>query len=451
MPEEEEEGISMNIREIVLDMLMELSRENVYCHLLLRDVLKKYNYLEARDKAFIKKVVEGVTERKIELDYVINSFSNTKVNKMKPLIREVLRMSVYQILYMEQVPDSAVCNEAVKLVEKRKFHGLKGFVNGVLRNIARNKETITYKDMSTKYSMPQWLVDRLLASYDKEIVEKILASFLEEKPISIRMKESLLDNRIQEILEELKRDGVEVEKQSYLPYAYFLRKAEGLQNIKAFIQGDFTVQDMSSMLVAECADIKEKDVVLDLCAAPGGKSMHVAEKLHGTGKVYSFDVSEKKTNYILEHVSRLGYKNVEVDVKDATVFDSFLEEKGDVVIADVPCSGIGVIGKKCDIKYRLNEEEIKHIVELQKTIMQNAWRYVKKGGTLIYSTCTICKEENEEMLKWITDNTPLCLESIDAYLPKELQSDTTMMGYLQLLPGVHKCDGFFIARLKRVD
>lgn len=441
----------MNIREIVLDMLMELSRENAYCHLLLRDVLKKYNYLEARDKAFIKKVVEGVTERKIELDYVINLFSSTKVNKMKPLIRDVLRMSVYQILYMEQVPDSAVCNEAVKLVEKRKFHGLKGFVNGVLRNIARNKETITYKDMSTKYSMPQWLVDKFLDCYDKETVEKILASFLEDKPVSIRMKESLSDNKKQEVLEELKKDGIEVEKQGYLPYAYSLRKAEGLQNIKAFMQGDFTVQDISSMLVSECADIKENQVVLDLCAAPGGKSMHIAEKLNGTGKVYSFDVSEKKIEYILENVSRLGYENVEVGVKDATLFDKSFEEKADVVLADVPCSGIGVIGKKCDIKYRLNEDEIKNIVELQKTIMQNAWKYVKKGGTLIYSTCTICKEENEEMLQWITDNTPLVPESIDAYLPKELITDTTKNGYLQLLPGVHKCDGFFIARLKRVE
>ena len=205
------------------------------------------------------------------------------------------------------------------------------------------------------------------------------------------------------------------------------------------------------MLVSECADIKENQVVLDLCAAPGGKSMHAAEKLNGTGKVYSFDVSEKKIEYILENASRLGYENVEVGVKDATLFDKSFEEKADVVLADVPCSGIGVIGKKCDIKYRLNEDEIKNIVELQKTIMQNAWKYVKKGGTLIYSTCTICKEENEEMLQWITDNTPLVPESIDAYLPKELITDTTKKGYLQLLPGVHKCDGFFIARLKKDD
>ncbi len=439
----------MNIREIVLDMLMELSKNGTYCHLLIRDVLKKYNYLEQRDKAFIKKVTEGVIERKIELDYVINLFSNTKVNKMKPLIREVLRMSVYQILYMEQVPDSAVCNEAVKLTEKRKFYNLKGFVNGVLRNISRNKETITYTDISVKYSMPQFLVDKLGASYDEKTVEVILKAFLAEQPVSVRMKESLSSEQKETILEELKSAGVEVKAHPYLSYAYELKKAEGLANIESFENGDFTVQDVSSMLVAECAGIKENMTVLDLCAAPGGKSMHIAEKLNGTGKVYSFDVSEKKTAYIIDNVERLGYQNVEVDVNDGTVFNEALVKKADVVIADVPCSGIGVIGKKCDIKYRINEDEIKNIVKLQKKIMENAWKYVKKGGTLIYSTCTISRDENEDMVEWLTENTPLKLESLDAYLPKELLSDTTKKGYLQLLPGIHKCDGFFIARLKR--
>lgn len=441
----------MNIREIVLDMLMELSKTGTYCHLLIRDVLKKYNYLEQRDKAFIKKVTEGVIERKIELDYVINLFSSTKVNKMKPLIREVLRMSVYQILYMEQVPDSAVCNEAVKLVEKRKFYNLKGFVNGVLRNIARNKENITYTDLSVKYSMPTYLVERLKAAYDENTVECILDSFLKEKPVSVRMKESLSKEQVQDIISELEKEGMEVAKHPYLSYAYTLKKADGLNNILHFTKGDFTVQDVSSMLVAECAGIKEHMTVLDLCASPGGKSMHIAEKLKGTGKVYSFDVSEKKTEYILENIERLGYHNVEVAVNDGTVFNEKLVEQGDVVIADVPCSGIGVIGKKCDIKYRIDEEEIQNIVKLQKQIMENAWKYVKKGGTLIYSTCTISKDENEDMVDYLTKNMPLSLESLNEYLPKELMSDTTKQGYLQLLPGIHECDGFFIARLKRED
>lgn len=441
----------MNIREIVLDMLMELSKNGTYCHLLIRDVLKKYNYLEQRDKAFIKKVTEGVIERKIELDYVINLFSSTKVNKMKPLIREILRMSVYQILYMEQVPDSAVCNEAVKLAEKRKFYNLKGFVNGVLRNIARNKENISYNDVSVKYSMPPYLMEKLRAAYDENTVERILESFLKETPVSVRMKESLTKEQVQIIIEALKKEGVEVKKHPYLSYAYTLKKAEGLGNISYFVQGDFTVQDVSSMLVAECAGIKEHMTVLDLCASPGGKSMHIAEKLKGTGKVCSFDVSEKKTEYILDNVERLGYDNVEVAVNDGTVFDEKRVEQGDVVIADVPCSGIGVIGKKCDIKYRIDENEIQTIVELQKKIMANAWKYVKKGGILIYSTCTISREENEDMVNWIINNTPLKLESMDAYLPDALVSETTKKGYLQLLPGVHECDGFFIARLKRED
>lgn len=441
----------MNVREIVLDMLVELSKEDTYCHLLIRDVLNKYNYLDSRDKAFIKKVTEGVVERRIELDYVINQFSNTKVNKMKPLIREILRMGVYQILYMEHVPDSAVCNEAVKLAEKRKFYNLKGFVNGVLRNIARNKKTISYNDISIKYSMSQWLVDRLTRAYDVGTVETVFQSFLEEKSVSIRRKESLSLEKWDGVMKELEQAGAQIEAHPYLPYAYELKKAEGLGNIESFQKGNFTVQDVSSMLVAECAGVKKHDTVLDLCAAPGGKSMHIAEKLEGTGKVFSFDVSERKTEYILDNVKRLGYENVEVAVQDATVYNEALVEKADVVIADVPCSGIGVIGKKCDIKYRINEDEIKNIVELQKKIMKNAWKYVKKGGTLIYSTCTISRDENEDMVQWITENTPLKPESLDTYLPKELVADTTQKGYLQLLPGIHKCDGFFIARLKRED
>lgn len=441
----------MNTREIVLDMLLELSKGETYCHLLIRDVLSKYNYLDQRDKAFIKKVTEGVIERKIELDYVINLFSNTKVNKLKTLIRELLRMSVYQILYMDQVPDSAVCNEAVKLAQKRKFTQLKGFVNGVLRNISRNKETIACDDLSVKYSMPEFLVNKLMSVYDKETVEKIFSAFLMEQPVCIRRKESLIKTQWDEILKELQNAGIKVDNHPYLPYAYTIKKAEGLSNIESFRKGFFTVQDISSMLVAECAGIKENQTVLDLCAAPGGKSMHIAEKLKNTGKLYSFDVSERKLSYILENKERMGYQNIEVKVNDATVYRDDLEEAFDVVVADVPCSGIGVIGKKCDIKYRIGEEEIKDIVELQKKIMDNAWRYVKKGGTLIYSTCTISREENEEMVKYLTDRTPLTLESLDAYLPKELLSDTTKKGYLQLVPGIHLCDGFFIARLKRAD
>lgn len=441
----------MNTREIVLDMLMELAKGETYCHLLIRDVLKKYNYLDQRDKAFIKRVTEGVVERKIELDYVINQFSNTKVNKLKPLIRELLRMSVYQILYMDQVPDSAVCNEAVKLAQKRKFVQLKGFVNGVLRNIARNKETIAYTDLSVKYSMPQFLIDKLMASYDSKTTEKILASFLTDMPVSIRKKESLSLTQWENVISKLESEGIQVEAHPYLSYAYTLKKAEGLGNIESFQKGDFTVQDVSSMLVAECAGIRENQKVLDLCAAPGGKSMHVAEKLKGTGKLYSFDVSEKKTAYILENKERMGYDNIEVEVNDATVYREDLAEAFDVVIADVPCSGIGVIGKKCDIKYRIDETEIKSIVELQKKIMENAWKYVKKGGTLLYSTCTISREENEDMVEWLLNNAPLATESLDTYLPKALLSETTKKGYLQLLPGVHDCDGFFIARLKRVE
>ena len=217
----------------------------------------------------------------------------------------------------------------------------------------------------------------------------------------------------------------------------------------AFRKGNIQVQDVSSMLAGEIAAPKEGDYVIDLCAAPGGKSLYLADKLHGTGRVDARDLSRTKTDMIRENALRQNFLNVVVTEKDATQLDSESLEKADIVLADVPCSGLGVIGKKKDIKYKLNPGKILDLVNLQRKILEQASTYVKPGGTLIYSTCTIGKEENLDNIEWFTENYPYELESLDPYLCRELWSETTRKGYLQLLPGIHKCDGFFMARLKR--
>lgn len=447
-----------NIREIILDMLLEMSGNDTYSSHLMKDVLDKYDYLEGRDKGFIKRVTEGTIERRIELDYVINQFSKTPVSKMKPLIRELLRMSVYQLLYMEGVPDSAVCNEAVKLAEKRKFHNLKGFVNGVLRNIARNKEKLEYPDkknfeayLNICYSVPMWLVKHFIDNYGKENAEKICCSFLEEKPVTIRLRENLTDTEKQQILDNIAKEGTGVSVHPYLPYAYLLDKVEGLNTLSDFVKGNFTVQDVSSMLVCECADIKQGDYVMDVCAAPGGKTMHAAEKLQGTGMVEARDLTLYKTELIRDNLKRMGYQNVTVKEWDASKEDREACEKADVLLADVPCSGLGVIGKKQDIKYRISPDSFDEIVLLQKQIVEQTINYTKVGGTFMYSTCTINPEENEKMVQWMCENYPLKLQSIDEYLPSDIRCETTQKGYIQLLPGVHQCDGFFLAKMKRVE
>lgn len=450
---------SRNTRAIVLDMLMEISAGKSFSHIVIKNVLDKYNYMDAKEKAFIKRLTEGTLERQIQLDYIIDSFSSTPVRKMKPLIRCLLRMSVYQLLFMEHIPDSAVCNEAVKLAEKRKFHALKGFVNGVLRSIARNRNHIVYpgrenepeKYLSVVYSMPEWIVRLWLNDYGMQTTEEMLKSLLEEHPVTVRLRESLSEQEKKAALQELKESGAGMLRHPYLPYAYVLTHTEGLGSLEAFQSGKITVQDVSSMFVAECAGIEAGDRVLDVCAAPGGKSLHAADKLLAAGHVEARDISEEKTDKIQENIDRLGLNNISVKVQDASVWDEASAETADVLFLDVPCSGLGVIGKKRDIKYKADPKKLPELVTLQKEILKTCVPYVKKGGTLMFSTCTIHKEENENLLSYLLSEFPLEPVSLDEHLPKELQSETTAKGYLQFLPGLHQTDGFFLAKLRRVD
>lgn len=444
----------VNTRELILGILLEVNKEGQYSHLVIRSTLEKYQYLEKQERAFISRVCEGTLEYKIRLDYILNQFSTVPAEKMKPVIRELLRSSVYQILYMDSVPDSAVCNEAVKLARKKGFYNLTGFVNGVLRKIAREYGSIRFpgKDqpeeyLSVIYSMPKWLVQRFLEQYGFEKTEKMLESFLKEKPTTIRIREYLVDKKA--VLESLERQQVTVEKAPYIENAYYLKNYDYLPALEAFRMGTVQVQDVSSMLVGDIADPKEGDYVIDLCAAPGGKTLCIADKLKGTGRVDARDISRSKTDLIRENAIRQSFLNVVVSEKDASQLDSDSLEKADILIADVPCSGLGVMGRKTDIKYKMNPAKIQELAGLQRQILEQASTYVKPGGTLIYSTCTITNEENLDNVKWFTEHFPYELESLDPYLCKELQSETTAKGYLQLLPGVHQCDGFFIARMKR--
>ena len=295
--------------------------------------------------------------------------------------------------------------------------------------------------------MPETLVKRWLEDYGEEKTEKILADFLTEKPITVRCRTHKYPQK--EIYESLVDQGVEVKPAPYLPYAYEISNYNHILALDAFIQGKIQVQDVSSMLVAEIADPQKGDYVIDMCAAPGGKSLHVADKMGDYGTVDARDISQYKVDMIEENIHRTDCINVQAHVMDATVFDVDSELKADVVLADVPCSGYGVIGKKPEIKYRVTAQKQEEIVILQRTILDNAAEYVKPGGVLVFSTCTIAKEENEENMLWFMNNHPFKLESIDPYLPEELHSETTALGYLQLLPGVHKTDGFFIAKFRR--
>lgn len=445
----------INTREMILEILLEIEEEGQHSHIAIRSALSKYQFLPKQERAFITRVCEGTLEYRILIDYIIDSFSKIAVDKMKPPIREILRSAVYQLKFMDSVPDSAVCNEAVKLTQKKGFYNLKPFVNGVLRTIARQMNELEYPSreedllryLSVKYSMPEQLVTRWLNDYGEETTEKMLEDFLTEKPMTVRFRTYL--NSCDAIIRSLTDQGVKVEQAPYLPYAHYISGFNHIYMLDAFIQGKIQVQDVSSMLVAEIANPQKGDYVIDLCAAPGGKSLHMGDKMEGYGTVDARDVSQYKIDLIEENIQRTGSINVQAKVQDATIFDVESECKADIVLADVPCSGYGVIGKKPEIKYRATPQKQEEIVILQRTILDRAAEYVKPRGVLIYSTCTIAKEENEENMMWFMNNHPFKLESLDPYIPEELRSETTALGYLQLLPGVHKTDGFFIARFRR--
>lgn len=426
-------------RELVLGVLLEVTRDGIYSHIALRGVLGKYQYLDKKERAFITRVVEGTLEHMIEIDYIINQFSKVKVNKMKPVIRNIIRSAVYQLKYMDSVPNSAVCNEAVKLAVKKGFGTLKGFVNGVLRNIERNLEQIVYPDqsdlteyLSVRYSMPKWILEQWLTDYDINTVETMLKDFQSEKPTCIRC--NLNRNTKDELMQNLKSEGVTVQEHPMLPYALWISDYNYLGELQSFQNGDFQVQDSSSMLVTEWAKPKKGDYIIDVCAAPGGKALHMADKLAGTGHVEARDLTEYKIGLIQENIMRSGMHNIEAVRQDATEFTQESVDKADIVIADLPCSGLGVLGKKTDLKYKVTAAMQEELITLQRKILKNVQSYVKQGGTLLYSTCTIHKGENEENVKWF-------LEQYPAY---------ELMLEKQMLPGIDPSDGFFIAKFRKV-
>ena len=442
-----------NVRELALYVLTEVTDRGEYSNHVLKNVLEKYQYMEKRDRAFLSRLCEGTLEQLIRIDDVLNRFSKVPVKKMKPVIRGILRLGVYQLLFMDSVPDAAVCNESVKLATRKGFYNLKGFVNGVLRSIAREKDkaltvTGTGADyLSVRYSMPLWIVKKWLAVYPEETVARLLAAFLEPASTYIRCNSSRISPEA--LLERLQKEGAEAVKDGFVPDALRLTRFDYLEALPSFGEGLFQVQDASSMLPAYVAAPKTGDRCLDICAAPGGKSLQLADFLSGTGSVEARDLTEYKLELLEDNIARSGFSNITARQWDATIPDPSMKGQADVVLADLPCSGLGVLGRKKDIRYRVQEEDLHALAALQRQILTCAADYVKPGGTLVYSTCTINKEENEENLCWFTAHFPFEPVSLDDRLPEALKSETTKDGYLQLLPGTHPCDGFFLAKLRR--
>ena len=440
----------LEIRKIAFETLTLIEKSNIPSHVVLRDVLDKYDYFSKNEKALISTIVKGVIERKLLLDYVLNQYSKVPVNKMKKPVRTILEMGTYQILFMKSY-DSMAVNTGVELARKKGLANLSGFINAILRKISANKDAIKYPEkgdknyLSVTYSMPEFLCDFLLEQYDFDTVETMLKASLESDTVRIRISERVSDDEAKAIEAEIKEIATEFSKNEEFPRLLSVKGIGNISDLKAFKDGKIYIQDTGSYMLVK--NVPYGKTILDACSAPGGKSIFLSER-YPDAKITACDISEDKTDKIKENIERCKADNIEVKIQDATEFNPDFEEKFDVVLADVPCSGLGVIGKKSDIKYRLAENDFESLYELQRKILKNVSRYVKKDGYLCFSTCTVNKKENEEQVKAFLEENDFEFDKL-TFVPESLKNKAADAS-MSLIQGVDDSDGFYFAVLKRV-
>lgn len=429
----------MTARAFVLRLLLKLEENDSYSNILLDKELLKQSFTE-REKSFITALFYGVTERRITLDYYISKLSKVRLKKMDTDILFILRMGIYQIMYMDSVPDSAAVNESVKLSKRNKNPRLSGFVNGILRSFLRERESIKLPSdktasLSVLYSCPQWLVEKLISEYGEENAIHFLENSLKASEVFLRTNTLKTDSEslVSRILEE----NINAKICDFDKNAIVVKG--GVFNTRAYKDGLFHAQDYSSQYAVQILGPKPGERVLDICSAPGGKAFTAAELMQNKGKLIACDLYEQRAGLIKSGADRLGLDIIDARVNDALAFNSDLG-KFDRVLCDVPCSGLGVIKRKPEIKYK-KKEELDELPKIQLRILENTSGYVKQGGRLVYSTCTLNRSENEEVvLRFLEDNKGFSPDGVfDGEFTKTVLSKD------------FGSDGFFISVLKRID
>ena len=444
-----------NAREVVVQILHDIESEGAYSNVALKKTLDEYIGLIDKDKNLITEITNGTMKNNRKNDNIIKQYAKTKVKRMEPLIRHVLRMSTYQIMFLDKVPDSAACNEAVEIVKTRNMDDLGPFVNGVLRSIVRNKDKISYPDKETKpqeylavvYSFPDWMIQLWLKEYSFDYVEELCEALNRTPDVTIRANELLISR--DDLAKELEKLGIKTEKGKLAREALRVQGITSIAKLETFQKGYFTVQDESSMLASYVLDPQKGDKVLDVCAAPGGKSTHMAELMVGEGTITSGDIYDHKLDKVKESAKRMGHPMIQTKIQDAMVLDKTYIDVFDRVLIDAPCSGLGLLHKKSDIRWNKDQKDISDLVKVQREILTTSSKYVKPGGVMVYSTCTITTAENKRMVNWILKNLDFDLEPIDSYIPDLLHNKDSAKGFLQILPTDAGTDGFFISRFRK--
>lgn len=431
------------VREKVAQVLTDIEKDDTYLQLALK---KELDTLEAKDKGFANELIYGTIKWRLRLDYVLDQFSKTPVKKMKPFVRQLMRMSVYQILFLDKVPASAAINEAVKIMHKRKMSNLSGFVNGVLRNIDRNKSEITYPNLSVYYSIPEWIITRWMKYYGEMETKAICESLSQRARVCIRI--NTLKTTKDKVKALLSEEGITVLEEGFLPESLYIHAPSGIHHSPSFKAGLWTVQDESAMLVGHVLGPEKGDEILDVCSAPGGKTVHLAELMQNEGHIIGADIHEHKIELIEKNAKRLGASIVEGRLQDGMLINEDWKEKFDKILLDAPCSGLGIIKRKPDIRYAKDETAIRDINNIQRKLLKNAINYLKKDGILVYSTCTLTQEENQNMVEYAL-SLGLQLDAIPYDMPACLKPYIKDNAYIEILPHVTDTDGFFMARFRK--
>jgi len=445
-------------RAICLDILNWVEEADRHPDTLLTDSFKQYRNLTSLDRAFLTELTYGVLRWRGRLDWLIRHFSKVPFEKIELEILNILRLGLYQILFLSKTPFSAAVNESVELAKSIRGKGGAGFVNGILRSILREKEQIPYPDFSENpvlhisvvESHPLWLVRRWVEEVGLEETMKICTINNQISALTLRTN-TLKINR-KDLIEKLREKELKPFPCSFSEEGILLKDPPPTSGLPFLKAGFYIIQDEASQMVTSILDPKPGERILDACAAPGGKTLHIAQRMENGGEIYALDLTKRKLNRIEEMCQRLGIKIVKTMKGDAAnALPIFREMKFDRVLADVPCSGFGTLRRNPDLKWRRGEEDIGRLAELQSSILRNLARYVKEGGILVYSTCTVFHEENEDVVEKFLDEHPeFRLDQINEALPEKCQS-FIKNGYLKTFPPKEAMDGFFVARMVRTE
>ncbi|WP_128894307.1 16S rRNA (cytosine(967)-C(5))-methyltransferase RsmB [Longirhabdus pacifica] len=450
--------IPKTARGSALHVLWQVEEDKAYSNIALNQRLQHVN-LSLKDSALTTEIVYGTLQFQNVLDNVLNTFVSKGVKKLHAWVRCLLRMSAYQFMYLDKIPDHAIVNEAVNIAKKIGHSGISGMVNGVLRNMIRNREdlhlptsTATPKEMALTYAHPQWMIQKWVKQYGKEVTERICYANNQSAKLSIRVNINKTDRTT--LFQWLEDNGYEPAYSSLSPVGMVLNKGtvSSLTNTSQYENGHFTIQDESSMLVADVVDPQPGMMVLDMCAAPGGKATHIAEKMQGKGTVYANDIHPHKQQLMDQQAARLGLHHMKTKISDAAnLSEKWNEPTFDVVLLDAPCSGLGVMRRKPEMKWTKSEKEIAALPAIQLELLREAAKLVKSGGDIVYSTCTMIREENEKVIaQFLEEHDNITLSDASALLQDHvldtLASENKM---IQILPHHFNSDGFFIARLHK--